>query len=388
MNLLTGLLVLSPFTAIIIGVYSFYLFCKKKLEFKRNYWTIGLFSLFIWSAIVGILNKSLLSTTGSLLILIYFLSSQFANNVVMTKDILHSFMNRIVFYTTIGAIIGVIEKIIFAFMGYGKHRVYSLFGNPNMTGCWFVITLLTITYLSLQKSEKLYYKRYVISSLLITIALLLTGSRGSFAALVGTGIVVSVLRGIKFNRKSFFIAIFIVSAIFIVAFAESNLISEYIMAHPFEDSLNPRMKIWKDAILMIKAKPLLGWGLLAPLELGAKVLPNYNMATIHVHNLWLTFLSTTGIVGLLIYAFMKISLYKDLLFLYKLNKELSLLIFSINLVIIIQGFVDVSLFAPQIGIVYSISGAIVTKLVSENKIRAKEIIIKNRNQSLFNKNIA
>lgn len=388
MNLLIGLLVLSPFTAVIIGIYAFYLFCTKKIDFNLNYWSSGLLCLFVWSVIVGALNKSVFSMGGALLILIYFLASQFANTVISNKDSLHRFMNKIVFYTIFGAVVGIFEKIIFSFMGYGKHRIYSFFGNPNMTGCWFVLTLLMIAYLSLQKNQREYYKIYTLASILITIALLFTGSRGSFAALIGSVVFVLTLKGIRFNKKSLPIICFIVGAIFIVAFAESNLISEYVMAHPFEDSINPRLKIWKDAIFMIKSKPIIGWGLLAPLELGSEILHNYNMPTIHVHNLWLTFLSTTGIVGLSIYLYMKIRLYRDLLALYKINKNLSLLIFSINLVVIIQGFVDVSLFAPQIGIVYSISGAVVAKVMAKNKINAKEIVIQNRQLTLKNKGCA
>ena len=319
MNLLTGLLVLSPFTAVLVGLYALYLTLKGKLTLTLNYWSIGLLALFFWSLIVSVFNKSLLSALGSLLLLVYFFASQFAEKISKNKDILHKVINLIVFFTSIAAVIGLLEKIVFALMGYAEHRIFSLFGNPNMTGCWFVIVLFMTAYLSLQESENKNIKWYVISAILMVIALLLTGSRGSFAALTGTVILIAVLRGIKFNKKTLFIIFTILSLIALIVFAESNIISDYIVAHPFEDSLSPRLKIWKDAFLMIKERPLTGWGVLTTLELGKVILPHYNMPTIHVHNLWLTLLTTMGLVGLSIYLYIKFRLFKDIILLFNNN---------------------------------------------------------------------
>lgn len=387
MNLLTGLLVLSPFTAVFIGLHALYLIFKRKLTLTLNYWSIGLLTLFFWSLVVGIFNKSLLSALGSLLLLVYFGASQFADKISTNKDNLHNVINLIVFFTSIAAVIGIIEKVIFVLLGYAEHRIFSLFGNPNMTGCWFVIVLFMTAYLSLQESENDNIKWYAVSAMLMVIALLLTGSRGSFAALTGTVVVISFLRGFTFNKKTLFVIFTIFSLIALVVFAESNIISDYIMAHPFEDSLSPRVKIWKDAFLMINEKPLFGWGLLATIELGEAILPNYNMPTIHVHNLWLTLITTMGVIGLSIYLYMKIRLFKDMFLLYKNNKDLSLLLLSINSIVIIQGLVDVSLYAPQIGIVFSISGAIIAKLASDTRKTISETLVVRKKYIHWNRDI-
>lgn len=388
MNLLTGLLVLSPFTAVFIGLYALYLIFKGRLTLTLNYWSIGLLTLFFWSLIVSIFNKSLLSALGSLLLLVYFFASQFAEKISKNKDILHRVINLIVFFTSIAAMIGIVEKIVFTLMGYAEHRIFSLFGNPNMTGCWFVVVLFMTAYLSLQESESCNIKWYAISTVLMVISLLLTGSRGSFAALTGTVVIISLLRGFTFNKRALLVIFAVFSLIALVVFAESNIISDYIMAHPFEDSLSPRVKIWKDAFLMIKEKPLGGWGLLATIELGEAILPHYNMPTIHVHNLWLTLLTTMGVIGLSIYLYIKIRLFKDIILLYNNNKDLSLLMLSINIIVIIQGLVDVSLYAPQIGIVFSISGAIVAKLASDTRKRVSETLVVRKKYIHRNKDIA
>lgn len=388
MNLLTGLLVLSPFTAVFVGLYALYLILKRKLTLTLNYWSIGLLILFFWSLIVGVFNKSLLSALGSLLLLVYFFASQFAEKISGNKDVLHKVINLIVFFTSIAAVIGIIEKIVFALIGYAEHRIFSLFGNPNMTGCWFVIVLFMTAYLSLQESENDNIKWYVISATLMVIALLLTGSRGSFAALTGTVVLIAILRGFTFNIKTLFIVLAIFLLIALLVFAESNIISDYIVAHPFKDSLSPRLKIWKDAFLMIQEKPLIGWGLLATIELGEAILPHYNMPTIHVHNMWLTLLTTMGIIGLSVYLYMKFRLLKDIILLFNNNRDLSLLLLSINSIVIIQGLVDVSLYAPQIGIVFSISGAIIAKLASDTRRRISETLVVRKKYIHWNRYIA
>ena len=43
------MVVFSPYTAIIPAVYSVNLLLKRKVKVERNYWNIGLFSLFLYS---------------------------------------------------------------------------------------------------------------------------------------------------------------------------------------------------------------------------------------------------------------------------------------------------------------------------------------------------
>ena len=376
MELMIGLLVLSPFTALGIGFVALYFIAKKRLKLTFNYWTTSLLVLFFWSLIVSALNESWLSAGGSIFLLIYFLSSQFASDKYINIDTLHKILNTVIKYTMIAAIAGILEKIVFAINGYGGHRIYSAFGNPNMTGSWFATIIFVAAYMSTQNSEKKNNKMYVISTILMVIALLLTGSRGAYTALAGTACIVTFIKGVTYNKKILLFTAIILVIVGLIAFAESKIIAEYITAHPIEDSINPRMKIWTDGINLIKQKPIEGWGLLATMELGEEILTTYNRGTIHVHNLWLTLWSTLGVIGLSIYIFMKCVLFKDLISLFKVNRELSLLFISINLIVIIQGLVDVSLYAPQIGILFTWSGAFVANLLSKNKSTVAKTYIK------------
>lgn len=384
MEYLLGLLVLSPFTAVILGIVAIYLIAKKRLNITFNYWTTSLLVLFFWSLFVSILNKSLLSAGGSLLILIYFFVAQFSNKLCGNKDSLHKAFNILILLTSVAAIGGIIEKIVFVFLGYGGHRIFSAFGNPNMAGSWFATLVFVVAYMASTDFGEKYQTRYALSAILMVLALFLTGSRGSYISLAVTACLVAVVRGVKLNKK-IVLTVSLVS-VFIIAiaiFAESKLISEYILAHPFEDSINPRMKIWNDGIQLIKAKPLTGWGLLATIEHGNKILPTYNQATIHVHNLWLMLLSTLGIIGFSIYAYMKYHLFRNLITLYKNNKNLALLFLSVNMIVMVQGIVDVSLYAPQLGIVFSLTGAMVTDLTKARSASIGKLHVKRISNSNY-----
>ena len=388
MELIIGLLVLSPFTALSIGFFALYSLFKKRLDFTFNYWTTSLLVLFFWSLIVSALNKSWFSAGGSILLLIYFLSSLFTSKKYINIDNLHKMINIVVKFTTLAAIIGIIEKIIFALLGYGGHRIFSVFGNPNMAGSWFATIILATQYMATQNRKNKDDNKYTVSSILIIIGLLFTGSRGAYLALVATTCIVSFIKGITYNKKILLWIAIILVVIGIIAFSESKIISDYVTDHTIERSIYLRTNIWNDGIEMVKKKPIFGWGLLATIELGKEVLPSYGKATIHLHNLWLTICSTLGIIGLSIYMFMKFRLFKDLISLFKINRDLALLFISINLIVIIHGLVDVSLYAPQLGIIFAWAGSFVAELASENKVIIKKTYIENINPIIENRKVS
>lgn len=392
MEYLIGLLLFSPFSAVVLGFVSVYLIAKKRVNIKLNYWNLGLLSLSLWSIFVGIINKSVWSALGSILILVYFLVAQLSSKILHKKDTLIKCLDILVFYTFISSAIGILEKIIFAVLGDTGHRIYSTFGNPNMTGSWFCSILFVVWFLLSEENDKRKRLRYLMYALSILIALLFTGSRGAYISLAITTIVSVMLKGFSFSKRATLLLIAVATSIFIASiFAESDLILNYILAHPFKDSINPRIKIWVDAVSLIKAKPITGWGLLASYELGPQILTTYKKPSIHAHNLWLALFSSLGVVGLVIYLYMKVKLFKNIYILCKNNKNLGLLSLSINLIVIIHGLVDVSLFAPQLGILFSLTAALTNDLTKEKSLLLtparlkKQILLVNRNK---NSNVA
>ena len=143
---------------------------------------------------------------------------------------------------------------------------------------------------------------------------------------------------------------------------------------------------------MIFKKPITGWGMLGMMQSGSNFVYSNDPSLhnkiitflIHPHNLWLTFLVSLGIVGFLIYLYLKFNIYKDMIKLYKGHNKILPLIAAINAMVIIQGIVDCTLYAPQLGIIFIFSGAI-TYNIANNKI-IKKVKLKKENKK--NKDIA
>lgn len=91
------------------------------------------------------------------------------------------------------------------------------------------------------------------------------------------------------------------------------------------------------------------------------------------HNLWLTIAATLGIVGLLIYLYMKHYLYESIILLLKNKCSLAPLLAGIQAVIIGHGLVDFTIMAPQGGIIFIICSAIISALsIQYNAARTNE----------------
>ena len=78
------------------------------------------------------------------------------------------------------------------------------------------------------------------------------------------------------------------------------------------------------------------------------------------------------------YLYIKVKLFKDLFKLYKVKEPLVPLLVSLNVVVIVQGLVDCSLYAPQLGILF-ISTCAITFNLSHGKVRVEKKSKKNNN---------
>mgnify|MGYP001608164737 CR=1 FL=1 len=143
-------------------------------------------------------------------------------------------------------------------------------------------------------------------------------------------------------------------------------ISKNVIAHGFDDSFISRLGIWKGCLKMIKIKPFTGWGLMGIIDHGADFMKGYYYATLyHGHNIWITIMTTLGLIGLSIYAYVKINLFRNLKMLHEQNCRLVPMLAGIQAVIIGHGLVDFTLIAPQTGLLFIASSAIVSTLVKQ-----------------------
>jgi len=347
----------------------------RKVNIYKNYWNIGLCLLFIWSLIVSVINHSFTSITVSFAFFIYLCISIFLQNYFQNENKIEKMCEFLVGFSVLSAIFGIIEKAIYMYFDYNiwakfleitsqpvfNDRIYSTFGNPNVAGNWFAIMIFLGLYFcsTTSKTTKLFYQT---ATVLFCIALYLTGSRGAF---IGLLLGLSIFYLFKGNKKDMwmFITIFLLTLVF--TFMPSQIL-ENVIGHKFGDSFTSRLGIWSGCLKMMKLKPITGWGLMGITDHGEYFMKGYYYATIyHGHNIWITIMTSLGAVGLFIYAYMKINLFRALKILYAQNCRMVPMLAGIQAVIIGHGFVDFTMIAPQTGLLFIASGAIINALAKQ-----------------------
>ena len=374
-GILVLLTVISPYTILIPAIYMTYKVLCGKVKIYKNHWNIGLCLLFMWSLIVGVINYSFTSIISSFVIFMYLCVGIFLQNYCDNENMVEKIYRYLVCFSMFSAIFGIIEKIInvcFHFNIWAKFleitsqvvfndRIYSTFGNPNVAGNWFAVMIIVGLYFcsTTSKTTKLFYKT---ATLLFVVALYLTQSRGAFMGLLFGLFIFYILRG---NKKDMwlFITIFIITAV--VTFMPSQ-ISRNIIGHDCDSSFSSRLGIWSGCLKMIKLKPFTGWGLMGIQVHGAEFMKGCYYATMyHGHNIWITFMTTLGAVGLFIYAYMKINLFRNLKMLYTQKCRLVPMLAGIQAVIIGHGMVDFTMIAPQTGLLFIACSAMISSLAQQ-----------------------
>ncbi len=375
MGILVLLTVISPYTTIIPVLYMTYMVLFKKIDIYINHWNIGLCLLVIWSLVVGVINYSFTSTITSFIIFMYFCVSIFIQNYCESENKVEKILRYLVTFSLFSAIFGIVEKAIYVYFKFNiwagflkftsqpifNDRIYSTFGNPNVAGNWFAIMIIIGLYFcsTTSKTTKLLYQT---STLLFVIALYLTGSRGAFMGLLFGLFIFYLLKGSK-KDMWLFVTIFILTAA--VTFMPSQILQN-VTGHNFDDSFNSRIGIWNGCLKMIKIKPLMGWGLMGISEHGKQFMKGYYYATMyHGHNIWITFMTTLGVVGVSIYLYLKVNLFRNLRVLYTQNCRMVPMLAGVQAVIIGHGLVDFTMIAPQAGLLFIGCSAIINALAKQ-----------------------
>lgn len=380
MNVLIFLAVLSPYTTVIPSIYATYMMFSKKVIIYKNSWNLSLFLLFIWSIFVGILNHSLISIAASFAFFMYLCVSIVMQNYCDNEDNVEKIYRYLVKFSVFSAILAIVEKLIFIFFGINiwkplliatnqpvfMGRIYSTFGNPNVAGNWFAIMVLIGIYFNDKstKRNKLFYR---IATVLFFVALCFTGSRGAYAGLYFGLMVYNLLRR---NKKNIIILLAICAiGLIISTFFNQSINLDNLTDHDIDDSFNSRFGIWIGCLKMIKIKPITGWGLLGLLNPEPQFFNNYYYKTMfHGHNIWITFFTTLGIIGLGIYLYMKLNLYKNIKMLYCRNCKLAPLLAAIQGLILVHGIVDFTIMAPQTGLLFIVCSAMVSSLATQRSV--------------------
>lgn len=217
------------------------------------------------------------------------------------------------------AVLGLLQFIFFpnleylASLGWDPHyfRTVSTFFDPNFAGAFFVLTLLLLTFHlggDLDRTPREFYVFFII----IYVALLTTFSRSSYLMFLTSGIVFSFLK----KSKIIFLVVLILFLVLMLGF---NIYSQ-VIAKPKnidrEQSASLRHNSWQQGLTLFQKSPILGVGFNAyrygirQYNLGGDQFLQSHGSSSNDSSL-LYVLSTTGIVGLIIYLFFLWSLRKQ-----------------------------------------------------------------------------
>jgi O-antigen ligase len=193
----------------------------------------------------------------------------------------------------------------------------------------------------------------------------LTGSRG---AAVGLLLGLIVYGFLDRNRKGIGFITLIFLFIIVTMFAYPYLLPSEVSAscstsvtHGVEDSANGRELIWLSSLNMFKLKPITGWGLIGTYFADSSIYL-YHKREFHSHNIWLTVISSLGVVGLAIYVYMRYNLYKELKMLWNSGCKLVPLLISVQALILGHGLVDFTAMTPHGGFIFFGASALVYSL--------------------------
>lgn len=358
------LVVLSPYTALLPVLYAVFLVYKNRYAVLQNPavlkspWNIGLLFVVMWSAAVGFVNLDKLSLAASFVLLGYLALSIYFQMFCNTEAAVEKLVKTVFKFSLFSAFLGLAEKAASLFYDMSwiarffwsptyvsdpaAHRIYSTFGNPNITGAWFAAMVL-VSYYFFEKEKGSKKTLFLLAAVLFAVAMAFTGSRGAVLGLVAGFIVYAFFRKDQGSLVPLGLMFALVVGLTVVI-PEIN--------HP----LNSREYIWDVCIDMFQQKPISGWGLLGIYRYSGEI---------HGHNIWLTVAASLGSVGLSAYFYLKYHLIQNLRFLHDNRCGITPLLAAIQALVIGHGLVDFIILVPQGGLLFFATSGLIFAMTGE-----------------------
>lgn len=338
-----------------------------KIKFNTSLKWYGLFFLFvIFSSLytVNTINTDYVFVRMTSYFILAFMATQRLNNQDNFIHLLKGFV--------FGGILGIIKVLIVQYEYIGVKRIgyslkgnlfgsYAEFGNVCMYSACAMIGLALMDKKVKNKINKFFF---VIISLLIILAIFLSGARKAIIMPIVLLIFVKILDSNKKMGKRLYslllIVLILLGGIYIslsnkylynsIGYRIESGISEVFESQDTDASLNERSSFVNFARKMFCKKPILGWGVHSFAYL------NYQAGgqLVYCHNNFLEILSCYGIIGFALYynLFLKIILnYK------KLRKDkIGLYLYSLTLIIVFLEPYSISFLSPFIVIIMCCCG--------------------------------
>lgn len=182
----------------------------------------------------------------------------------------------------------------------GNHlllRPYATFSHPNSLAGFLLVSLFLLWGARESFKNKIFFN---LVFFFLSLTLFLTFS---FAAYLGAGLVFIIFLGKKWSGKGVFVGLLLCIAVVLLSI-KVGLVEQ--------KSLNERLVLAQNALVLIKKRPLLGVGLGNFIPAQAEMLPflrqDVNLLQ-PVHNIYLLIASETGFIGLLVFITMAVKIF-------------------------------------------------------------------------------
>jgi hypothetical protein len=204
-----------------------------------------------------------------------------------------------------------VSEFEFTELNEKKERLLGPFGSAGTNGEVFVLQILLFGYLTLNERRRV-MRWLLIGSLLADFAfLIMTGSRGSFLTMVGSGVLflwffrkrLGTLRLIRLAMLG--LAAFAVISMVVLNYTQFNVLFERLAGTQFEEGIpDTRVVAFESAWEHIPKKPILGYGpQLRLIDESTRVIPGHEYLY-YPHNLYLYLTLTVGVLGLAAYMWL------------------------------------------------------------------------------------
>lgn len=295
---------------------------------------------------------SLIATLGIIIvILLYLIIRKYINTVNDTIDIFKFFILSNIIISSYGIIqFYFIKNPYFAASWIDSKvynismRAYSSLLNPNVLAGYLVFYIC----IQLSSLENIKFRKITFFSMVLSsFCLVLTYSRGAWISLF---IIVFLMYTYR-QKLVYLLYIFMLFISIALINGGSGIARLSINKSLHDNSILYRLEIYKSVIRVIKEHFVFGTGL----NTMKHYIDMYSQVIIapvdHAHNLILHILGETGFVGLIIFGIIVLTLFKNLLYIYKLEcnfyKDIAVSGFLGFLSILIHGFIDAPIIAPQ-----------------------------------------
>lgn len=257
-------------------------------------------------------------------------------------------------------------------------RPFSTFGHPNGFGFYCAIVTAMLFSVILRSDDGLKRKVAAGLSFLGVIGVLSSDSRGAWMALAA---VVVILTLVGYLRARYLLIGIVLALLIMYALSALNPAGFSHASEFGDETIGTRMQLWRAATVMFFSHPLTGIGWM---NFSAR-LPSFVdwrfFPTDHAHNIYLSFLAETGVIGFLLF-FVPIAVVLGRAAKSCRSSTASLAGFLGLTVFLVHGMVDLTFYAPQSMLACGVALGLASRTSFQPDWRSSTVIERRRRLSL------